>query len=183
VTDNVERTAPAANSDSIGNAGSGRRLAWTYGQLLRIEDHRTAELQNQQTRAATILVANGLIFGFLASHVTTSGRYGVADRLELVSAALLAVAMLFGLGAVWPRTKLTNSPAFLDPAWYTERCSGDEHHVLQEACDALGALIDGNKFIKTMRSRRNLLRCQLLLIGLGSATLASAALTGAISHR
>jgi len=179
----MDSASPHATSRAGADDSAPSSWAWVYAELLRIKDHRTAELQNQQARAATVLVANGLLFGFLASRLTSGGDYAVADRMEFVAAAVLALAVLVGLLVLWPRLPPSEGDAFLDPQWYLDHAATSDPELLNRACTELSHALHETDHVGTLRCRRTLLRCQLALIGLGSAMLAVSALTAATTHR
>ena len=85
------------------------RLHWTYEELKRIERSRTDELQNQQLRVATVLVANTFILGLVANEALGNKTVSWEIGFELASVVVLAVAVLFGIVALWPGQPLRPS--------------------------------------------------------------------------
>jgi hypothetical protein len=147
---------------------------------LRIEKHRTAEVQDQQARIATLLVANGLLFAFLASRVPTSGALHWEDRVELASAAVLAVALLLGLGALLTRVPIS-SPSFLDPEWFGSTAqNSDENETLRLLSSDLGTSLTTSNFAAVLTTRRHYMQGQLVCIGIGAALFALSSAANAL---
>ena len=185
-----------------GDPGRVERYAWLYEQLLRIEEHRTSELQNQQTRIATVLVANGVLLGLLATAGVFAEHPATVPQhtLLVVAFLVLAAAALLGLGALWPLTRIrdwsgkptsfADDPGlFLEPRFFRDRdpdrdrdtkagptaAERGELELLQLLTKKLAANIEGNKPARTLKIRRNFLYLQLVAIGGAVALLAIAA--------
>ena len=83
---------------------------WAYGQLVRIEQHWTDQIQNQQRRITAVLAVNGFLLAFLAAagfQVTTrpfSGWYLYPFYACLI---LLSAALVFGVLTLLPRISLS----------------------------------------------------------------------------
>jgi hypothetical protein len=170
--------------ENPGEPGTLARRLCLYNELLRVEDHWTSQLQNQQTRIATTLSVNGLMLAFIASggFVSYSHLSGVAKGLLVASVACLAIGVLFGLWALRPHTPIGGSSEFkyydtdyfLSSEWLGRVALHlPEGHLLAQLSGSLQPGTDeagGRTNHKdTLAARRPLIRYQLFMIGLAAA--------------
>jgi hypothetical protein len=168
-----------------GEPGTLQRQLCIYNELLRVEDHWTSQLQNQQTRIATTLSVNGIMLAFLAGggFLAYPHLSGVAKGLLVAAVACLAIGVLFGLWALWPHTqigggsdlKFYDTDYFLSSEWLGKVALHlSEGHLLAQLS---GSLLPGTheharrrrNLKDTLAARRPLIRYQLLMIGLAAA--------------
>jgi hypothetical protein len=81
------------------------RLKWVYSELVRIEQHWTDQVQNQQRRIAAVLAVNGFLVAFLS----TAGIQNIVVRTGwnkypfYGSLLFLAIGLIFGVLTLMPR--------------------------------------------------------------------------------
>ena len=83
---------------------------WVYGQLLRIEQHWTEQVQNQQRRITAVLAVNGFLLAFLAAagfQVTSRPLNGWYLYPFYACLILLSGALVFGVLTLVPRIPVT----------------------------------------------------------------------------
>ena len=100
--DDARRRRP--DSNRVVPSGRTEILKWAYDDLLRIEQHWTDQIQNQQKRIAAVLAVNGFLLGFLASgglgfYSVQVGWYRVPLDITLI---LLAFGLIFGVASLVP---------------------------------------------------------------------------------
>ncbi len=83
-------------------------LEWVHAELVRIEQHWTDQVQNQQRRIAAVLAVNGFLLGFLsaAAFLAPEPIGGSPRPLFVTSLALLAVALGVGVLELFPQIKI-----------------------------------------------------------------------------
>jgi hypothetical protein len=77
-----------------------------YQHLLRIEEHWTAQIQNQQQRNSALVTVNGLLLGFMGFGGVTSvlQNWGYPSAaMFIASIGLLAAALVLGVASMRPR--------------------------------------------------------------------------------
>jgi hypothetical protein len=80
-----------------------------YEHLLRVEDHWTTQLQNQQQRNASILTVNGIVLGFLGfgSFSAAVSHWSRTPTLLLLSGlAPCGISLVAGLLCMLPRVRI-----------------------------------------------------------------------------
>jgi len=123
-------------------------------------------VRDQQSRVGSILTANGLVLAFAAVRPTPPGILGLLHAQAL---ALLALAILFGLFALWPRIQL-GTPPFLHAAHIFDY--RDPIVAARGLATDLRRELEGQEHVQVMNRRRNLIRLQLLCIGTAVVLLA-----------
>jgi hypothetical protein len=75
--------------------------------MLRIEEHRTDELQNQQARIRSVLGVNGFLLGFLAATGLLGPGPSTPPRpilfIYVLSLVILSAALILGIMALLPK--------------------------------------------------------------------------------
>lgn len=98
---------PPHNSGEVGSASSPERWQWVYSEMLRIEEHRTDELQNQQARIRSVLTVNGFLLGFLAATGILGPGPSTLPRpilvIYILSLVILSAALILGIMALLPK--------------------------------------------------------------------------------
>jgi hypothetical protein len=177
--------------NEIGSPSSAARWLWIYGEMLRIEQHRTDELQNQQTRIGTVLAVNGFLLAFLAA----TGILGPSPTslarpylwIYVASLVVLSGALILGTRALLPKMPIRGGekeqPAgqpngtsvvpglFLDPKFFVH--SAPElatESLLRRLCEGLEANMRDHA--GTLARRRRFIYLQLYLISLAIFLLA-----------
>jgi hypothetical protein len=140
--------------------------------LLRIEEHFTAQVQNQQARITTSLTVSGFMLAFLANAAFTQARTPFwTSSVLVVALATFAISLLAGVVALFPRIPVrqsrgTTEPSaeaslhgrFVDTQWFqTEGPRMPKQALLR----VLSQSIYNEQHAKTLQFRRNLLRLQL----------------------
>jgi hypothetical protein len=180
-----------------GEPGTLERQLCIYNELLRVEEHWTSQLQNQQTRIATTLSVNGMMLAFLAGggFLAYPHLSDVAKALLIASVACLAIGVGFGLAGLWPHTRIGggsdlkyyDTDYFLSSEWLGRVAPNlSEGHLLAQLSGSLQPGTDesgrGRRNPKdTLATRRPLIRYQLLMIGL-AAVLITALLPATVFH-
>ena len=88
------------------------RLLWAYQESLRVEQHWTDQVQNQQRRIVAVLAVNGILLAFLAAGVLQLSAkpshewYFYPFSISLI---LLAIALFFGVLSLWPMIRIAGS--------------------------------------------------------------------------
>ena len=180
----------AGDTTPLGHAGSLMRKKWVYEQLLRTEQHFTAQVQNQQARIYSILTVNGFLLGFLASGNVIAIHPNIRwpGELFIVSLLLLAIALLVGLAALLPLLAIQRASSepgerarkplagvadkeaavFLDEGWFVaDGISSGADKALDRLCRS----IDNERHRQTLALRRKIIHAQLTLIFLAILTL------------
>ena len=78
---------------------------WLYAELLRVEQHWTDQVQNQQQRISTLLSVTGILLGFLAGAGFLTGALSSREwpvYLYVSSLTVLCVALFQGILALKP---------------------------------------------------------------------------------
>jgi hypothetical protein len=146
---------------------------WVYGQLLRIEQNWTDQVQNQQKRITAVLAVNGFLLAFLAAagfQVTTRPLGGWYLYPFYACLILLSTGLVFGVLTLLPRISIaggitgsdgwihrtllaatTNEPV---PLWldsqavlekYREAQGSEEFsHYMVQLCDSVAGNANGN---------------------------------------
>ena len=88
------------------------RLRWVFDEVMRMEQHWTKQLQDQQQRIATMLTVNGFLLAFLAvggfgSHELLSGTW--PSYFFLASVIGLCLALFMGLFALKPSIPISGA--------------------------------------------------------------------------
>jgi protein-S-isoprenylcysteine O-methyltransferase Ste14 len=165
-------------SDVLGAGSAGptkEHLQWMLGELQKVEQHRTDELQNQQARIATVFGANFLALSFLVNvSFNTKSSHRVSWCLA-VGLVLIAVGLGCGLIALWPSGP--SKPTYLNLMWIYTSQSDREEATLQTLCLSIAADLGNGKPERRLYIRHWLLRGQLCLVGLGLAAILSAVVT------
>jgi hypothetical protein len=166
--------------DDPGGPGTLQRELCIYNELLRVEDHWTSQLQNQQTRIATTLTVNGIMLAFIAG----GGFLGyphlsdLAKALLVASVASLAIGIGYGLAGLWPKTPISEPP-YLSVKWLgREALELPEGDLLAQLSESLQPKPNTSTPKETLEKRRLCTRIQLRMIGL-SAVLITALLPAA----
>jgi hypothetical protein len=81
----------------------GSALRLVHDDLVRIESHWTAQVQNQRTRILAVLTVNGFALAFLASAGFLSSPHGDAFHLLRISVVALTLALIVGVIGLFPR--------------------------------------------------------------------------------
>lgn len=169
--------------DGPGAQSTTQRQSWVLSWLVQAEAHRTEELQNQQARAATVLVANTFLLGLIANAALQKSYSWWVTTPLLFAIASSSVALLAGLVALFPLNPPSN-PDFLDRQWLSERVNAPcgEHGVLG---DLINSFVPDKKCgdpdhtirfrpwrcddpLHTIRFRRWVIRWQLGLLATGT---------------
>jgi hypothetical protein len=110
-----EAAIAAANADP----GTTADPKWVHEQLVRTEEHWTAQRQNQQARVATTLTVAGVMLTLLAPLAFTDHphRFGWAHQALVVACILLALSLLPGVAALLPRIP-PEEHRYVDPAYF-----------------------------------------------------------------
>jgi uncharacterized membrane protein YidH (DUF202 family) len=166
-------------------------LMWVYCDLIRIEQHWTDQVQNQQRRIAAVLAVNGFLLAFL-----TAAQFQVTDRQEsgwyfypfYIALILLTIALIFGVLTLFPQlriggggrarwfhsTFLASTPdplaLWLDSqaVWRSFCRSGSSatlDDLLVDLCESVSANANGNlDHCKTQVRRRKWMNWQIAFI-------------------
>jgi hypothetical protein len=84
----------------------------SYRELIRIEQHWTDQVQNQQHRIAAVLAVNGFLLAFLAATVFTNTDALAGSWVEypfLLSLVLLSSGLVFGILTLWPQIRIAGT--------------------------------------------------------------------------
>ena len=193
-----QRQAGEAESPESVNL-SGADL-WVYGELIRIEQHWTDQVQNQQQRITAVLAVNGFLLAFLAAagfQVTSRPLRGWYLYPFYACLILLSGALVFGVLTLLPRIPIGGAIAgsegwihdtFIGPP--TERPSlwldsqrvldefrrarraGEFDDYMRQMCDSVASNEKGNfNHRDTVVRRRRWMHWQIALIMLSLALL------------
>ncbi len=174
---------------------------WVYEQLLRIEQHWTDQIQNQQRRITAVLAVNGFLLAFLAAagfQVTSRPLRGWYLYPFYVSLILLSGALVFGVLTLLPRIPIAggvtgpkgwvhdnliaSTPDERPPLWLDSQRVLDEFRragktgefddYMRQMCDSVAANAHGNlDHQDTVVRRRRWMHWQIALIILSLALL------------
>jgi hypothetical protein len=146
-----------------------------YSHLLRIEQHWTDQLQNQQQRNSAILNVNGLILGFLglAGLSREAPDWNLwSTRLFIAALAVLAFALLLGLASMKPRIRIDKHD-WLD----ADKVLGLAR-PLEEVFKTLATWLQESQakahHHRTLRRRRRLMFWEIVFIVVGLVVVAAA---------
>ncbi|HXW34799.1 MAG TPA: hypothetical protein VEJ87_09500 [Acidimicrobiales bacterium] len=154
--------------ESPGDIGSTERKLWVFGQLLRAEGHWTQQVQNQQSRIATILSVNGIMLAFVAGGqlLTQKNQFPHNELLGAVTA--LAAGVVFGVLALLPITPVDNKAQFISSNWLKQSgITESEKRLLDRLSDS----IDTMPFKSRLLWRRALMLAELAMIATGTVFL------------
>src|SRR6184192_1370442 len=89
-------------------------LRTLYDELLRIEQHWTDQVQNQQQRISTLLTVTGILLGFLAGAGFLTGTLSSSVRrwpayLYVASLISLCFALFMGIRALRPSIPISGT--------------------------------------------------------------------------
>ena len=174
---------------------------WVYGQLLRIEQHWTEQVQNQQRRITAVLAVNGFLLAFLAAagfQVTSRPLNGWYLYPFYACLILLSGALVFGVLTLVPRIPVTGGVT-ATKGWFDEnliasapderpslwldsqrvldefrraRKTGEFDDYMRQMCDSVAANAHGNlDHQDTVFRRRRWMHWQIALIMLSLALL------------
>jgi hypothetical protein len=174
---------------------------WVYGELIRIEQHWTDQVQNQQRRITAVLAVNGFLLAFLAAagfQVTSRALRGWYLYPFYLSLIFLSGALVFGILTLLPRIPVTGGVAG-SKRWFHDNLIAstpkkrpelwlDSQHVLDEfrrarktrdfddymrqMCDSVASNACGNlEHQYTVFRRRRWMHWQIGLIMLSLALL------------
>jgi hypothetical protein len=88
------------------------QLLWAYKESLRVEQHWTDQVQNQQRRIAAVLAVNGFLLAFLAAgglQLSAKPSHQWYFYPFSISLILLSIALVFGVLSLWPIIKIAGS--------------------------------------------------------------------------
>jgi hypothetical protein len=162
----------------------GLPLEVVHDELIRIESHWTAQVQNQQTRILAILTVNSFALAFLTAAGFRSTGHGTGFELFGASLIVLTVALIVGIAGLLPRPQrpqLASRPDFfeerlrwLDSRWVWEKYEAGHPARsplwLFELCESVAQNENWNRdHRRVMRLRGRVMRVQLafILAGLG----------------
>jgi hypothetical protein len=86
----------------------GLPLRVVHEELIRIEAHWTAQVQNQQARILAILTVNSFALAFLTAAGFRSTGHGTGFELFGASLIVLTVALIVGVGGLIPKIGICN---------------------------------------------------------------------------
>ena len=92
----------------------GLPLGVVHDELIRIEAHWTAQVQNQQTRILAILTVNSFALAFLTAAGFRSTGHGTGFELFGASLIVLTVALIVGVGGLIPNIGLERDDVKVD---------------------------------------------------------------------
>lgn len=171
----ADKNEPAANAGADDPPKNARvtSLQFWLGELQKVEQHRTNELQHQQARIATLFSANFIALSFLVNvSFNGTGRSRTASWFLAAALVLVAAGVVFGLWALWPGSPST--PKFLNAQWIYEHQARSDEDTLDALCCSMVNDIGTRNAVQTLTRRRLLLRFQLGSVGLGVAVLMAA---------
>jgi hypothetical protein len=96
------------------------QLLWAYKESLRVEQHWTDQVQNQQRRIAAVLAVNGFLLAFLAAgglQLSAKPSHQWYFYPFSISLILLSVALIFGVLSLWPIIKIVGSEKSARREW------------------------------------------------------------------
>ncbi len=152
-----------------------------FKHLILAESHWTAQLQDQQQRIGSILAVNGFVLG--ASGFT--GAIAFRDKWPSLGAkslavglSLLALAVVFGLLAMKPRTPIGGTKSRRDaPDWLVapkivEVLQSEPEDPYRALAASLAKSMVDSRYHETLKARRTWMYFQLVCIGIGLFALA-----------
>jgi hypothetical protein len=143
------------------------------------EEHRTAELQHQQARLATVLAANTFLLALLINsalqhHTSTDHFSRGVERCLLAGILLVAAALLAGLWALVPRVPPGN-PNYLNIEWITGVATGlNTEDLISQLTDSYKPEDGDPTPLDIIKTRRRWQIAQLALLGLGTLSISIA---------
>jgi hypothetical protein len=143
---------------------------WIHEQLVRTEEHWTAQRQNQQARVATTMTVAGVMLTLLAplvfdDHPTRS--LTEAHKSLAWACLLLSVSLIFGVLALFPWRAPTRE-WFIDPEYFKRLSVRDQ---LEPGVFTLVQKSFPKTGIKALWLRRIFIMIQLTLIGVAAGFL------------
>ncbi len=171
----------------------GLPLGVVHDELIRIEAHWTAQVQNQQTRILAILTVNSFALAFLTAAGFRSTGHGTGFELFGASLIVLTVALIVGVGGLIPNIGLERDDVKVDdpprglpgePLWLDSYAvwsarttpAADRHsEALGKLCESIAKNQNWNrKHGETLSFRRRVMKIQLGLIVVGLLILVAA---------
>lgn len=154
-------------------------LQWVYEELIRVEKHWTEQVQNEQSRIATLLTVSGILLGFLTGAGFLTNLLEVRDRpwpvyVYILSLVSLCFALFMGIRALRPAIGIaggSESP----PDWLNQdqilkyASSMPLDDLLRKLCDSAATNQRDARHPERLRERRTLMLRQVtfLMLSLG----------------
>jgi len=154
-------------------------LRWLYGELLRVERHWTEQIQNEQSRIATLLTVSGILLGFLTGAGFLAKLLEVRVRhwpvyMYVLSLLSLCLALFMGIRALRPTIEIAGgtkpSPDWLNQDQIRNYASSlSPEDLLRKLCDSATGNQADAKHPERLRERRILMLRQVtfLMLSLG----------------
>jgi hypothetical protein len=141
---------------------------WLHAELVRIEDHWTKQVQNQQQRISTLLTVTGILLAFLAgAGFLTNELAGARLRswacVYISSLVSLCLALLMGIWALKPTIPIKESV----PLWLNAETIWDRYgdpQFLRHLCESIVKNQQDAKHADVLEGRRAFMYRQLLFL-------------------
>jgi hypothetical protein len=156
---------------------------WVFRELVRIEQHWTDQMQNQQARIATILATSGIMLSFLAPIAFNQDKLRAPHWSVILPVMTLALSLLFGLLALFPWLP-PQERRFIELEWFLEQegrfdlpklnksfVENPDGPKANEAKKFLGIFRRPSTPLETVAYRRTLVILQLALLAATGVTL------------
>lgn len=149
-----------------------QHLERLYAEIKGRLDTQRLELDDLQRILAIVLAASGVVLGFAGTQLPKPHGGHVELGLLIASVVILAFAICAGVAALWPRAvKIVPEPEALND-YMGQPTNVMVYDLIRSALDAFGE----NEALGTRRWRSRLVRCQLVLLALGSVLLGAGVL-------
>jgi MFS family permease len=151
------------------------RLRWLYGELIRVEDHWTRQVRDQQARIATLLTVSGVLLGFLAGAGFLGKLLDDPERpwpvyVYVLSLVSICFALVMGIRALRPGIEIAKLPEWLNQEQIQKEAGSlSPEGLLRRLCESAAANQTEAKHAEHLRDRRRFMLRQFrfLMLALG----------------